>query len=135
MTLQIDCNGASVSEDLLLAFKAIVAKEKVSEIVHFEAMQESCVWLTWRSNGRKLGQTRSSEQMGASNEEQTCSHVNKGFNCKHLQKKWVFLMCHFLQVPFPNASGKGMDPATVSHTSSGKARVQKKDFRQGAKLK
>lgn len=69
MTLQIDCSGASVSEDLLPAFKAIVAKEKVSEIVHFEAMQESSVWLTWRSNGRKLGQTRSSEQMGASNEE------------------------------------------------------------------
>jgi len=31
-------------------FKAIVAKEKVSEIVDFEAMQESCIWLTWRIN-------------------------------------------------------------------------------------
>lgn len=44
-------------------------------------------------------------------------------------------MCHFLQVLFPNDSGLGMGPATVSPTSSGKARVQKKDFRQGAKLK
>lgn len=72
--------------------------------------------------------------MGAINKEQTCSHVNKGFNCKHLQKKGFFL-----NVPLPSGAApkcrKGMDLATVPHTSSGKAPVQKKDFRQGAELK
>lgn len=100
--MQIDCNGASVREDVLLAFKAIVARGKFSETVHFEIIRKTVFGL-----GRKLGQAKSSEQMGASNKEQTCSHVNKGFNANTSKKGLVFffLMCHFQQVLFPNDSG------------------------------
>lgn len=41
MTLQIDGNGASASEDVVLAFKAIVAEGKVSEMVHFEVIRKA----------------------------------------------------------------------------------------------
>lgn len=112
-------------------FKAIVAQERVLEITDFEAMQESCIWLTWRINGRKLGQTRSSKQVGASNSERMCSNVEKGYNWKHLQKRCI-LMCPLTSDPIPKCL---FLLELVSHTFSGKTPFQKEGFRQGDKSK
>lgn len=124
---------------LFWLLKQLLPREKVSEMVHFEVMGKAVFGRQGELTGEKTRTDKELRADGCSNKEQTCSHVNKGFNCKHLQKKKK-KKCFFKNMPFSFRCCSQMTAGRTqillqSHTSSGKARVQKKDFRQGAKLK
>lgn len=88
---------------LFWLLKQLLPREKVSEMVHFEVMGKAVFGWQGKLTGEKTRTDKELRADGCSNKEQTCSHVNKGFNCKHLQKKKK-KKCFFKNVPLPSGA-------------------------------